>query len=435
MRDHLGGKGANLAEMCSIGLPVPPGFTITTATCANYLKRDVFPKGLTREIESMVRRVEQEMGRRFGSEDDPLLLSVRSGAAVSMPGMMDTILNIGLNDGNVERWSQRSGFERFSWDAYRRLINMFGTVVMDVPHARFEDAFARVKKRYGAWTDADVPAEGMAKLCRAYKRVYRRYVKSDFPQRGQEQLRQAIRAVFESWNKASAVSYRRIHGITHLEGTAVNVQAMVFGNAGANSGTGVAFTRVPSTGKNAFYGEFLVNAQGEDIVAGIRTPRPMHELARWSPRVARELDQVRHELEKHFRDMQDLEFTVESGRLFILQTRTGKRTGSAAVRIAVDMVSAGLIDRTEAVDASRPRTCGSSCCQALTQKRSERRSSSPVGSLLRRVLRAASSRSRREKQSPVRNMARMCFSCAARRQPRTWTACITRWGFSLRPAV
>jgi pyruvate,orthophosphate dikinase len=355
MRELLGGKGANLAEMCSIGLPVPPGFTIGTTTCAEYLASNKgLPKELLGEVERMLGRIEKEMGRRFGVGPEPLLLSVRSGAAVSMPGMMDTVLNLGLNDGVTTAWAEQPGFERVAWDAYRRLINMFGTVVMGVPHEAFEKAFDRVKTRYKADTDAAVPAEGMQKLCEAYAKVYRRHVNKPFPQKAHDQLRLAIQAVFSSWNKPSAVSYRRIHGIIHLAGTAVNVQAMVFGNLGDDSGTGVAFTRVPSTGADELYGEFLTNAQGEDIVAGIRTPRPISELGAWNPRVAKELEKVRKTLEKHFRDMQDLEFTVERGRLFILQTRTGKRTGTASMKIAVDMVKQRLIDRATAVSRVTP---------------------------------------------------------------------------------
>ncbi len=355
MRDLLGGKGANLAEMCAIGLPVPPGFTITTEACAAFFEGgEVMPMGLMDEVDEMIRRIERELGREFGSETNPLLISVRSGAAVSMPGMMDTILNLGLNDRVVASWSAQPGFERLAWDAYRRLINMFGSVVMGVHHDHFEKAFDRIKREYDAATDAAVPTRGMQKLCQAYATVYRKKVGSEFPQDPREQLRLAIQAVFSSWNKPSAVTYRRIHSIHHLAGTAVNVQAMVFGNLGEDSGTGVAFTRVPSTGEDELYGEFLVNAQGEDIVAGIRTPRPIDELATWNPRVARELQAVRAKLEKHFRDMQDLEFTIERGTLFILQTRTGKRTGTAAVRIAVDMVQKRFIDRAAAVRRITP---------------------------------------------------------------------------------
>ncbi|MHC4833640.1 MAG: PEP/pyruvate-binding domain-containing protein, partial [Planctomycetota bacterium] len=303
----LGGKGANLADMTSIGLPVPPGFTITTETCAAYEKAgNRMPRGLMKEVAEAIARLEKETGKRFGDADDPLLVSVRSGAAVSMPGMMDTILNLGLNDSSVVGLAKATGNPRFAYDAYRRLINMYGDVVMGVHHHHFEAAFDAVKKRYRAEADTDVPAEGLEELCEAYRQVYRRHVGSAFPQSPLKQLELAIEAVFRSWNKPTAISYRTINGIRGLAGTAVNVQSMVFGNMGDDSGTGVAFTRNPSTGENRFYGEFLVNAQGEDVVAGIRTPRPLSEMARWNAKVSKQLATIRTKLEKHYRDMQDI---------------------------------------------------------------------------------------------------------------------------------
>ena len=349
----LGGKGANLADMTSIGLPVPPGFTITTETCAAYEKSgNRMPKGLMKEVAAAIAHLEKETGKRFGDADNPLLVSVRSGAAVSMPGMMDTILNLGLNDSAVVGLAKATGNPRFAYDAYRRLINMYGDVVMGVHHHHFEAAFDAVKKRYHVEADTDVPAEGLEELCESYKQVCLRHVGKAFPQDPLKQIELAIEAVFRSWNKPTAISYRTINGIRGLAGTAVNVQSMVFGNMGEDSGTGVAFTRNPSTGENRFYGEFLVNAQGEDVVAGIRTPRPLSEMARWNAKVSKQLATIRTKLEKHYRDMQDIEFTIERGRLHMLQTRNGKRTGAAAVRIAVEMVKERLIDRRTAMARS-----------------------------------------------------------------------------------
>jgi len=349
MKTLIGGKGANLAEMTSIGLPVPPGFTITTETCGEYSNKGKLPAGLMDEVGKSVRILEKEQGKTFGSESNPLLVSVRSGAAVSMPGMMDTVLNLGLTDKAVVGLAAATDNPRFAWDAYRRLINMFGNVVMGVEHEHFEDAFDRIKKKYGVDLDTDVPAEGLEELCAAYKKVYRKHVGSNFPQNPIKQLEHSIEAVFRSWNKPTAISYRRINEITGLVGTAVNVQAMVYGNMGQDSGTGVAFTRDPSTGKNEFYGEFLINAQGEDVVAGIRTPQPIKGMNRWNGKVFKQLMKVRSTLEKHYREMQDIEFTIERGKLYMLQTRSGKRTGAAAVKIAVDMVKERLIDRKTAL--------------------------------------------------------------------------------------
>ncbi len=348
--DLLGGKGANLAEMSSIGLPVPPGFTLTTEMCAaSEAAGGTLPPGLMEQLKASVAALESETGKRFGGATDPLLLSVRSGAAVSMPGMMDTVLNLGLNDEARAGLASASNNPRFASDAYRRLINMFGNVVMGVEHDHFEAAFDRIKKKYKAALDTDVPEEGMAKLCDDYKAVYRKHVGRAFPQDPYDQLRQAIEAVFRSWNAPRAVRYRQINEITGLTGTAVNVQVMVFGNLGDDSGTGVAFTRNPSTGQNSFYGEFLVNAQGEDVVAGIRTPRPVSEMRNWKREIYDRLLEIKDLLERHYRDMQDIEFTIERGTLYMLQTRSGKRTGTAAVRIAVEMVAEGLIERADAI--------------------------------------------------------------------------------------
>ena len=350
MKALLGGKGANLAEMTSIGLPVPPGMTITTETCAKYYESGSrLPHGLMNEVTKGMALVEKEMGKKFGDTKNPLLMSVRSGAMVSMPGMMDTILNLGLNDEAVEGLAKATGNKRFAYDAYRRLINMFGDVVMGVHHEKFEHAFAEIKAKYHASLDTEVPVEGLVELCDKYKEVYRKQVGDEFPQNPFKQLELAIEAVFKSWNADKAISYRRIEGIHGLNGTAVNVQAMVYGNMGETSGTGVAFTRDPSTGDSAFYGEFLINAQGEDVVAGIRTPKPVAEMKKWNKKVFDQLMKIKTKLEKHYKDMQDIEFTIEEGRLFMLQTRTGKRTGAAAVKIACDMVKEKLIDEKQAL--------------------------------------------------------------------------------------
>ncbi len=350
MKQLLGGKGANLAEMTAIGLPVPPGMTITTDTCAKYYENGSrLPHGLMNEVTKGMAVLEKELGKKFGDATNPLLVSVRSGAMVSMPGMMDTILNLGLTDESVEALAERTGNDRFAYDAYRRLINMFGDVVMGVHHEKFEDAFAEIKAKYHVELDTEVPAEGLKELCKAYKEVYRKQVGDAFPQNPFKQLELAVEAVFKSWNADKAISYRRIEGIHGLNGTAVNIQAMVYGNMGETSGTGVAFTRDPSTGDSAFYGEFLINAQGEDVVAGIRTPLPVSEMKKWNKKVYDQLIKNKTKLEKHYKDMQDIEFTIEDKKLFMLQTRNGKRTGAAAVKIACDMVKEKLIDEREAL--------------------------------------------------------------------------------------
>jgi len=355
MKDRLGGKGANLAEMTSIGLPVPPGFTISAEVCDYYNKSEgKYPDGVQERVAEALKSLEAAMGKKFGDKNDPLLVSVRSGAAISMPGMMDTVLNLGLNDETVQGLIKKTGNERFGWDCYRRLLNMFGNVVMGVPHEAFEEALAEKKKEVGADLDTDLSAEDLKDLVARFKKVYEKEVGQPFPQTPRKQLDLGIEAVFKSWNIPRAVTYRRINRITGLLGTAVNVQAMVFGNTGGESGTGVCFTRNPATGENVFYGEFLMNAQGEDVVAGIRTPQPIEEMKKIDPRLYDELIGIRDTLERHYRDVQDIEFTVEGGKLYILQTRTGKRTAPAAVKIAVDMVKEGLIDKKTAVSRVEP---------------------------------------------------------------------------------
>ncbi len=350
MKQIVGGKGANLAEMTAIGLPVPPGFTITTEACAAYYQAGKrLPHGLMNEVHTHTATLEKETGKKFGDKGNPLLVSVRSGAAVSMPGMMDTILNLGLNDESVEGLANATGNRRFAFDAYRRLLNMFGDVVLGVDHHHFEKAFDELKHRYKADLDTDVPEHGIVELCERYKDVIKAQSLQDFPQNPFKQLELAIEAVFKSWNADRAISYRRLSGIAGLKGTAVNVQSMVFGNMGDDSGTGVAFTRDPSTGRNVFYGEFLINAQGEDVVAGIRTPEHVSSMSKWNKKVYDQLIKIKGRLEKHYRDMQDIEFTIERGRLYMLQTRTGKRTGAAAVKIACDMVKERLITEKEAL--------------------------------------------------------------------------------------
>ena len=356
MKESLGGKGANLAEMTNLGIPVPPGFTISTEVCAAfYRNRRRYPAGLKQEVAQHLQRLEELMGRTLGGSRDPLLVSVRSGAAQSMPGMMDTVLNLGLNDDAVRGLAEQSGNPRFAKDAYRRFIQMYGDVVMGAPHGAFEHALAEVKRDRGVTEDTDLDHDDLDRVIAAYQEIYSRHAGAPFPQNPLDQLWGAIDAVFGSWNNDRAIRYRRLNDIRGLLGTAVNVQSMVFGNSGDDSGTGVCFTRDPSTGDNVFYGEYLQNAQGEDVVAGIRTPEPLDALRQRDPRVYRQLEQVRARLERHYRDMQDLEFTVQHGDLYLLQARSGKRTGAAAVTIAVDMVAEGLITQDEAVQRVEPQ--------------------------------------------------------------------------------
>jgi len=350
MRDLLGGKGAGLAEMSRIGLPVPPGFTITTEACLEYFRLGRrFPEGLMEEVREKLRLIEQRTGKKFGDTRNPLLLSVRSGAKFSMPGMMDTVLNLGSTPATIEALARATGDARFAYDSYRRFIQMFGNVVLGVKHERFEEALAALKQARGVQQDVELTAQDLHELIQDYRRIVHEATGAQFPDDPLQQLEMAIRAVFESWNTPRAVSYRTYHRIPHDLGTAVNVQTMVFGNMGPDSGTGVAFTRNPATGERALYGEYLLNAQGEDVVAGIRTPRPIAELARELPQAYQELQRIAELLERHYRDVQDIEFTIERGRLYMLQTRAGKRTAQAAVKIAVDMVHEGLIDKAEAL--------------------------------------------------------------------------------------
>ncbi len=363
MKELLGGKGANLAEMSNLGLPVPPGFTITTEACVHYYSnKNAYPDGLTAEVEAALAAVEKITGRKFGSDANPLLVSVRSGARASMPGMMDTVLNLGLNDRTVEALAKSANDKRFAYDSYRRFIQMYSNVVLDVDHHNFEDILEDFKDQKGFVLDTDLDAENWSEVITRYKaRVEEEYGKP-FPQDSKEQLWGAIGAVFGSWMNARAVTYRRLHGIPESWGTAVNVQAMVFGNMGEDSATGVAFTRNPSTGKKEFYGEFLVNAQGEDVVAGIRTPQNLTEEARKEagsdkpsleavmPSTFAQLKDIFAKLERHYADMQDIEFTVEKSKLWMLQTRSGKRTAKASLRIAVEMANEGVITKEQAIN-------------------------------------------------------------------------------------
>jgi len=349
-RDLLGGKGANLAEMTNIGLPVPPGLTITTEACIEYFKQGKqFPAGLEEEIWEKLKVVEEQAGKKFGDLSDPLLVSVRSGAPISMPGMMDTILNLGLNDQTVQGLANITQNKRFALDSYRRFIQMFADVVMGVEHFHFEAAIEKVKEEQQVSLDKDLSPESLEKLIQVYKNIVKRETGEDFPQDPKEQLLMAVKAVFASWYNPRAEVYRKVNKIPDDLGTAVNVQIMVFGNMGDDSGTGVAFTRNPSTGENKLYGEYLINAQGEDVVAGIRTPQSIDKMKEELPEAYQQFVKICNILENHYRDMQDIEFTIERGKLYMLQTRNGKRTASAAVKIAVDMVNEGLITKEEAL--------------------------------------------------------------------------------------
>ncbi|UWE02819.1 pyruvate, phosphate dikinase [Laceyella sacchari] len=354
-KELLGGKGANLAEMTRVGLPVPPGFTITTEACRRFFAEgEQLPEQVARELREALDDLQEQTGKWLGNPDAPLLLSVRSGAVHSMPGMMDTILNLGLNDDTVEGLAKQTGNPRFAYDCYRRLIQMFGNVVLGLDHFRFEQIMERHKQVAGLRLDTELSAKHLQAIIEEYQGFILEKSKRPFPQNPLEQLRQAVEAVFLSWNNARARVYRKIHRIPDDLGTAVNVQAMVFGNRGNDSGTGVAFTRNPATGEQKLYGEFLLNAQGEDVVAGIRTPRPIGELAESMPEVYEELMMIAKRLELHYKDMQDIEFTVEQGKLYILQTRNGKRTAQAAVKIAVDLVNENVINREEALMRIEP---------------------------------------------------------------------------------
>jgi len=373
MKELLGGKGANLAEMSNIGLPVPPGFTITTQVCKMYYdNKKKYPDGLIGQVEENLKILEKETGKKFGDKKNPLLVSVRSGAAVSMPGMMDTVLNLGLNDESVVGLANLTGNERFAWDSYRRFIQMFGDVAMDCPHSAFEHELEEIKRsiaqRKGVKGASGLKQEALnkivpdtalgvcelKKLVDNYKKVYKKHTKGAFPQDPKKQLWASINAVFGSWHNDRAIAYREINNIIGLIGTAVNVQTMVFGNMGEDSGTGVGFTRDPSVGDNKLYGEYLMNAQGEDVVAGIRTPHPIKDLQKEDKKIYDQLEKIRIQLEKHYKDMQDFEFTMERGTLYMLQTRGGKRTAQAAVKIAVDMVKEKLINKNTAIMRIKP---------------------------------------------------------------------------------
>jgi pyruvate,orthophosphate dikinase len=350
LRSLLGGKGANLAEMTNLGIPVPPGFTISTVACKEfYSMGSKWPGGLLEEIQENMKKLEAATGKRFGSRQNPLLVSVRSGAAVSLPGMMDTILNLGLSDETVKGLIEKSGNARFAYDAYRRFIQMFSNVVLELDHHGFEHLLAAAKKKKKVALDTDLDEMDLQRLVAEYKAYVRRSTKKEFPQNPTEQLRLACNAVFRSWNNERAITYRNLSKIPHGLGTGVNVQSMVFGNMGSTSGTGVAFTRDPGTGERKFFGEYLMNAQGEDVVAGIRTPNPISQLQSQMPEAYSQLEDIYRKLEQHFRDMQDIEFTIEDRTLYMLQTRNGKRSAPAAVKIACDMVREGMLTKEEAL--------------------------------------------------------------------------------------
>ena len=353
----LGGKGANLCEMTNIGLPVPPGLTVTTEACTEFYEQG---KKLTDEIinqiEANLSILEEQTGKKFGDIDNPLLVSVRSGAAFSMPGMMDTILNLGLNDNTVEGMANKTGNKRFAYDSYRRFIQMFGDVVLEIPKVKFDNALENAKEEKGYKFDTELTADDLKILVDEFKEIYKKETKTEFPQEPENQLLMAVEAVFRSWNNQRAITYRNLYDIPHNLGTAVNVQSMVFGNMGDTSGTGVAFTRNPSTGEKKVFGEFLINAQGEDVVAGIRTPLSIDKLNEVMPEIYNQFIEAAHTLEQHYKDMQDIEFTIEEGKLYFLQTRNGKRTADAALRAAVEMVEEGLITKKEAVMRVDPRS-------------------------------------------------------------------------------
>lgn len=363
MKALLGGKGANIAEMTNLNIPVPPGFTISTEACNEYFKNNKkYPDGLWEEVEKNITRLEDVMGIKFGSNSHPLLVSVRSGGRASMPGMMDTVLNLGLNENTIRGFIEKTGNERFVYDAYRRFITMFSSVVLGIKKKKrktengqeieinqFEEIMDKIKDKYNASLDTDLNVNALKELVEKYKLIIKKEAEKDFPEDPKEQLRMAINAVFESWNNQRAITYRKLYDIPDNWGTAVNVQAMVFGNMGDTSGTGVAFTRDPASGEKRFFGEFLLNAQGEDVVAGIRNPFPIEELKNKMPEVYKSLSDIYQKLETHYRDMQDIEFTIQDKKLYMLQTRTGKRTAAAAVRIAVEMVKEGLIDKKTAL--------------------------------------------------------------------------------------
>ena len=355
MKSLLGGKGANLAEMTKIGLPVPPGFTISTEACNDYyVSNKTIKPEIIEQIESKLAQLESELGKELGSTENPLLVSVRSGAVISMPGMMDTILNLGLNDNTVVGLAKATENERFAYDSYRRFIQMFSDVAMEVPKYKFESVLDRYKETNGFKFDTELTTDHLKAIVEEFKAIYKKEVKEDFPQEPKKQLMLAVEAVFRSWNNPRAIVYRKLNDIPNNLGTAVNVQSMVFGNMGDNSGTGVAFTRDPATGENKLLGEYLINAQGEDVVAGIRTPQKIATLENIMPDIYKQFVETADKLEKHYRDMQDIEFTIERGKLFLLQTRNGKRTAKSAINVAVDLVNEGLITKEEAIMRVEP---------------------------------------------------------------------------------
>ncbi len=372
MKKLLGGKGANLSEMTNIGLPVPPGFTISTEVCNLYYDLgERWPEGLEGQIEENLKKLEEKMEMSFGDKDNPLLVSVRSGAAISMPGMMDTVLNLGLNDTSVKGIIAKTGNERFGWDAYRRFVQMFGDVVMGVEHDKFEKAIQAKKDSKGVSFDTDLTGQDLKELVDDYKKIIKDAKGKSFPEDPREQLKMSINAVFGSWNNKRATAYRNLNDIPHNIGTAVNVQTMVYGNMGQTSGTGVAFTRDPSTGEDILYGEYLINAQGEDVVAGIRTPQPIAKLKEEMPENFKFLVDIRNKLEDHYKDMQDLEFTIQEGKLYMLQTRTGKRTAAAAIQIAIDMVEQKFINIKTAVTRVEPQMLDQLLHKQLDKKAKE----------------------------------------------------------------
>ena len=355
MRSLLGGKGANLAEMTKIGLPVPPGFTISTEACNDYyVSNKTIKPEIVEQIEDKLAQLESDLDKKLGSIENPLLVSVRSGAVISMPGMMDTILNLGLNDDTVKGLAKATDNERFAYDSYRRFIQMFSDVAMEVPKYKFENVLDKYKEQNGFKFDTELTTDHLKAIVEEFKAIYKAEVKEDFPQDPKKQLMLAVEAVFRSWNNPRAIVYRKLNDIPNDLGTAVNVQSMVFGNMGDNSGTGVAFTRDPATGENHLLGEYLINAQGEDVVAGIRTPQKIDTLKDIMPDVYDQFVKTADKLEKHYRDMQDIEFTIEKGKLFLLQTRNGKRTAKSAINVAVDLVKEGLITKEEAIMRVEP---------------------------------------------------------------------------------
>ncbi len=380
MKQLLGGKGANLAEMTSLGLPIPPGFTISTEACQKYYDNDeALPKNIQEEVENKLKELEEDTGKKLGDNENPLLVSVRSGAAKSMPGMMDTVLNLGLNDESVEGLAKQTGNDRFAWDSYRRFIQMFGDVVIGINNEHFEKVLDNIKEEKGVEQDTELETEDLKKIVERYKDLFKKETEELFPNDPKEQLSMSIDAVFGSWNNSRAIKYRNLNSIKGLIGTAVNVQMMVFGNMGKDSGTGVAFTRNPSTGEKKMYGEFLIDAQGEDVVAGIRTPEKIDDLKEKMPEIHSQLSDIKENLEKNYKDMQDLEFTIEKGKLYILQTRDGKRTANAAVKIAADMVEEGLVKKKEALLRVDPNSLNQLLHKQLSQEEKETRDSIAKG--------------------------------------------------------